>query len=62
MTAGRGASPAFRQGEAVVLKTGTYQGTPGVFLRVKEDPRWAEIIERDGRTKSHPLEWLAHVT
>jgi hypothetical protein len=28
----------FRDGDSVVLAKGTYQGTPGVFLRLKDDP------------------------
>jgi hypothetical protein len=50
----------FREGDNVVLVRGTYQGTPGVFLRLRADPRWADITERDGIVRSHPLEWLAH--
>jgi hypothetical protein len=59
MTPVKPASPAFREGDAVVLRTGSYQGTPGVFLRLKEDAKWAEITETDGSVRSHPLEWLA---
>ncbi len=50
----------FHEGDAVVLANGTYQGTPGVFLRLKEDIKWADITERDGTIRSHPVEWLAH--
>jgi len=49
----------FREGDSVVLVRGTYQGTPGVFLRLRADPRWADVTERDGIVRSHPLEWLA---
>ena len=52
--------PAFHEGDQVVLATGTYQGTPGVFLHFKEDVKWADITERDGSIRSHPVEWLAH--
>ena len=45
-----------------MLAKGTYQGTPGVFLRLDEDVRWADITERNGSVRSHPVEWLAHVT
>ena len=48
------------EGDNVVLVRGTYQGTPGVFLRLRADPRWADITERGGIVRSHPLEWLAH--
>ena len=50
----------FHRGDEVVLATGSYQGTPGVFLRLKEDPKWADITERDGSVRSHPMAWLAH--
>jgi len=51
---------AFRQGDEVVLAEGTYQGTPGVFLRLRDDVRWADITERNGRIRSHPVVWLEH--
>ena len=54
------AVPAFREGDEVVLATGTYQGTQGVFLRLREDAAWADIAERNGSIRSHPVAWLAH--
>lgn len=53
---------AFREGGEVVLAAGTYQGTPGVFLRLKDDINWADITERNGSIHSHPVVWLAHST
>jgi hypothetical protein len=53
---------AFREGDEVVLAEGTYQGTPGVFLRLREDANWADITERNGSIRSHPVVWLAHST
>jgi hypothetical protein len=50
----------FREGDEVVLAQGTYPGTTGVFLRFKEDVKWADITERNGDVRSHPVEWLAH--
>ena len=50
----------FREGDEVVLATGTHQGTLGVFLRLKPDVNWADIRERNGDIRSHPLVWLAH--
>ena len=50
----------FREGDEVVLANGTYQGTPGVFLRLREDKNWADITERNGTVRSHPVIWLAH--
>lgn len=52
--------PVFREGERVVLAEGTYQGTTGVFRRLRADVNWADITERDGSIRSHPVAWLAH--
>ncbi len=60
MTSDQVAGAAFREGDEVVLADGTYPGTPGVFLRLREDANWADITERSGRVRSHPVEWLAH--
>ena len=51
---------AFREGDEVVLAEGSYQGTLGVFLRLRGDVKWADITERNGNVRSHPVEWLAH--
>jgi hypothetical protein len=51
--------PEFRQGDEVVLAVGTYQGTVGVFLRLREDVNWADITESNGAIRSHPVAWLA---
>ncbi len=50
----------FRAGDEVVLAKGSHVGTPGIFLRLREDTRWADITERDGAVRYHPVEWLAH--
>jgi hypothetical protein len=60
MTSTTPAGPAFREGDEVVLADGTYQGTLGVFLRLREDANWADIAERNGSIRSHPVIWLAH--
>jgi hypothetical protein len=52
----------FREGDEVVLAEGTYQGTPGVFLRLGADANWADITERNGSVRSHPVAWLEHST
>jgi hypothetical protein len=52
--------PKFREGDQVVLARGSYQGSFGVFLRLREDARWADIAEGNGSIRSHPVEWLAH--
>ena len=59
MNTGPGGS-TFHEGDEVVLALGTYQGTLGVFLRLKEDVNWADITERNGVIRSHPVIWLAH--
>ncbi len=53
--------PTFREGDEVVLARGTYQGTPGVFLHLNKDVKWADITERNGSVRSHPVEWLEHI-
>ena len=45
MMSTRPAGPTFREGDEVVLAHGTYQGTLGVFLRLREDVNWADITE-----------------
>jgi hypothetical protein len=60
MMSTRPVGPAFREGDEVVLANGTYQGTRGVFLRLKEDIKWADITEPNGSIRSHPVAWLAH--
>jgi hypothetical protein len=56
----RPADATFHEGDQVVLAQGSYQGTLGVFLRLKEDPNWADITEPAGNVRSHPVRWLAH--
>jgi hypothetical protein len=60
MTSTPPAGPTFCEGDEVVLAEGTYPGTLGVFLRLKEDVNWADIRERNGDVRSHPVIWLAH--
>lgn len=60
MMKNRYAGPAFAAGEEVVLTGGSYQGTMGVFLHLKEDPNWADIRERNGAIRNHPLVWMTH--
>jgi hypothetical protein len=54
------AEPVFAKGDEVVIVKGTYTGTPGVFLQFRADIKWADITERNGTVRSHPLEWLTH--
>ena len=62
MMSDRPVGTAFREGDEVVLAEGTYQGTPGIFVRLKKDANWADIKESNGNTRSHPVAWLAHAT
>lgn len=48
----------FSEGDDVVLAEGTYQGTVGTFLRLRKDVNWADIRERNGCIRSHPVAWL----
>ncbi len=50
----------FKEGDNVVLAEGTYQGTPGVFIRLRQDVNWADIRERSGVVRYHPVAWLQH--
>ena len=57
MMSAQPAGPTFREGDEVVLAKGSYQG---VFLHVKVDTNWADIRERNGGIRSHPVTSLAH--
>jgi hypothetical protein len=54
----RTAAPVFREGDEVELISGSYQGALGVFVRLRNDVKWADIAERNGNVRSHPIEWL----
>ena len=55
------AVPTFQKGDIVCLAKGTYQGTIGTFLNLKDDdPHWADILEQNLQVRSHPIEWLQH--
>ena len=62
MMSSRPAGSVFREGDEVVLTEGTYQGTLGVFVGLRKDVNWADITERDGCVRSHPVAWLDHST
>lgn len=51
----------FQAGDDVFLAQGTYQGTTGVFLRLRKDVNWADLQESNGAVRSHPLAWIRHV-
>lgn len=54
-------NPELRMGDKVVLAEGTYQGTLGVFLKLREGVNWADLKELNGTVRSHPVRWLAAV-
>jgi hypothetical protein len=54
------AAPTFQKGDAVFLAKGSYQGTLGTFLNLKDDSKWADILEQNSEIRSHPVEWLQH--
>ena len=51
-------NPEFHKGDEVVLADGIYEGTPGIFLELRQDPNWADIEERNGSIRSHHVVWL----
>lgn len=55
-------SRVFQKGDEVELVKGSHQGTLGVFVGLRKDVKWADITERNGELRSHPVEWLGHVT
>jgi len=57
---GKTIARTFQPGDEVELVAGSYQGTPGVFVALRADPSWADIAERDGVVRGHPLAWLDH--
>lgn len=54
-----GKHPGFQAGDRIVLlHQGRYNGLPGCFVRLREDPNWADIEEPDGSIRAHPVLWL----
>jgi hypothetical protein len=52
----------FRKGDTVFLAEGSRQGTVGTFLNFRnDDPKWADIFERNSQVRSHPVAWLEHM-
>jgi hypothetical protein len=50
----------FCKWDKVFLAKGSYQGTLGTFLKLRDDPKWADILEQNSQIRSHPVEWLQH--
>jgi hypothetical protein len=52
----------FRKGDSVFLAKGPFQGTVGTFLNLSDDdPKWANVFERDSQVRSHPVACLQHL-
>ena len=60
MTETKVVPPVFKKGDEVELIAGSYQVTLGVFIGVREDVKWADITERNGEVRRHPVEWMGH--
>ncbi len=60
MISNKPVATVFHEGDEIVLAEGTYQGTPGIFDQLNKDTNWAEITERDGSVRSHPVVWMDH--
>jgi hypothetical protein len=43
-----------------VFAHGSYQGSVGVFLWLREDAIRAPIAEPNGSIRGHPVEWRSH--
>ena len=50
----------FRRGDSVVLARGPNWGTQGTFVALRNDPKWADLTEKNNVTRAHPVEWLQH--
>ena len=51
----------FKEGNnLMVLADGMYPCTRGVFIRLSKDVNWAEVRERNGEVRCHPVVWLRH--
>lgn len=53
------APAAFHKGDKIYLTKGSYEGTTGTFLSVRNDPKWADILESNSAVRAHPVEWMA---
>jgi hypothetical protein len=51
---------AFNKGDEVFLARGSYEGTLGVFLNLRGEPKWADILERNSPVICNSVEWLEH--
>ena len=52
----------FRRGDTVFLAEGSCRGIVGTFFNFRdEDPKWADVFQRNSEVCSHPVEWLQHM-
>jgi hypothetical protein len=49
---------AFQNSDEVFLARGSSEGTLGVSLSLRGNPKRADILERNSQVRSHPVEWL----
>lgn len=40
------------------MARGSYQGTTGIFLNLRDDPKWADVREPNDDVRRHPVEWM----
>ena len=49
----------FRRGDTVFFAEGYCRGIVGTFLNFRDDdPKWADVFQRNSEVCSHPVEWL----
>ena len=52
----------FRRGDTVFLAEGSCRGIVGTFFSFRDDdPKWADVFQRNSEVCSHPVEWLQHM-
>jgi len=55
-------TPAFRNGDPVLVDKGPNQGAVGTFVNYRDDdPTWADITDQNSQVRSHPVEWLRQI-
>jgi hypothetical protein len=49
-----------RTGDEVFFASRPYDVTLGIFVNLRADPKWADMLERNSQVRSHPVEWPEH--
>jgi hypothetical protein len=49
----------FKKGDTICMAKGSYQGTVGTFVGLRDDPMWADLLEPNDLVRAHPVEWMA---